>query len=115
VDHIRSVEELGNCNVDVFLCFVHGVYLLRFPRMIYIIEILAIASVRSVIVNKYITTIPVLLCEDLLRERISLNLKYQQVTYIVPPRSRSVPVEIGRPNTSGGWIALIGKRMPTNW
>ena len=115
MDHIRSVEELGNRSVDIFLCFVQGVWLLRYQRFIFIIENVAFASVRSVIVNVRITSLPVLLCEDLLKERISLNLNYQYDTYIVSPSSTSVPVEFSRPHTYGRWIVPIGKFVPTNW
>ena len=117
MDHIRSIEELGNRSVDIFLDlhFIHSVWLLRYWRIIFIMESLAFASIWSVIVNEFITSLPVLLCEDLSGERISQNINYQQVMYIVSPADSSIPVEFSQPHTCGRWIVLIGENMPAKW
>jgi hypothetical protein len=118
--HVGRVEKLRNGSIDVFLCLIERVVLVRRFRVIFVVKHHSLPTVRPVTILPINRAIPIFVRNDLHNNKkfvSAYHLEFFSCTDIVSPRRRSIPVDCPTNLLPGVRVRVIGegKRMPAEW
>ena len=107
MNHVGSVEQLGDCGVDVLPSLLQSILLVGRLRVINIVEFKILSAIRSVVGEVGVPTLPVLMGEDVITPGNSGIANRRTVTETLVGRVRVIGDRQGVPTQGAGDLVAV--------